>query len=80
MITVGALGFAAGWNAQTTRDTQVLSLVERAQPQIVLAKTGARQQKETLKQNEECQVMPNEGLGQQKANERESSIMKGLVF
>jgi hypothetical protein len=80
MITIGVLGFTAGWNAQTTRGTQILSLVETAEPHVVLAKAGARQQKETLKQNEGCLVMPNEGLGQPKATEQESSIMKGLVF
>lgn len=80
MITVGVLGFAAGWNAQTTRGAQALSLLETAEPHVVLARAGARQEKQALQENEGCKVIPNEGLGQPKATEQENSIMKGLVF
>ena len=80
VITVGLLAFAAGWNARTTMKPQMLSLIERAQPHVVLAKSGARQHKDVQPENEGCPVVPNGDVGQQKSNERDSSIMKGLVF
>ena len=79
MITVGVLGFAAGKHAQTIQGPQVLSLLETAEPHIVLAKTGARQPKEARQENEGCQVIPNEDVKQHKNNEQDIT-MKGLVF
>ena len=80
MITVGMLGFTAGKHAQTASEPELISLFETGRPHVVLAKNGTRQQKEPREQNEGCPVMPNEALGQQKPNETEGSIMKGLVF
>ena len=80
MITVGLFAYTAGRNAQTTTEPQVVNLIELGQPHVVLAKSGTRQQKEALQQNEGCQVVPNEDHSQQKSNEQTSSIMKGLVF
>ena len=80
VITVGMLGFTAGKHAQTASEPQLVSLFETSEPHVVLAKNGTREQKEARPQNEGCPVMPNEGVGQQKSNEQDSSIMKGLVF
>jgi hypothetical protein len=78
LITVGVLGFAAGWNAQATTGTQVFTLVEAAQPHVVLATSATRRQAETREQG--CQVVPNGDVNQQKTKDQDSSIMKGLVF
>ena len=82
MIAVGVLAFAEGWNlnAQLTAGPHVIDLVESGQPRLVLANRGTRQQKEARQQNEGCQLIPNGDLNQQKTNEQDSSIMKGLVF
>ena len=80
MITVGMLGFTAGKHAQPAAEPQLVSLFASGEPHVVLATSGTRQQKGARQQNEGCPVMPNEGLGQQKPNEAESSLMKGLVF
>lgn len=80
MIAVGMLGFTAGRHAQTASEPQLVSLLETGRPHVVLAKSGTRQQREARQQNEGCPVMPNEALGQQRPNETEGSIMKGLVF
>ena len=80
MITVAMLGFTAGKHAQPAAEPQLVSLFATGEPHVVLATTGTRQQKGVRSQNEGCPVMPNEGLGQQKSNEQDSSIMKGLVF
>lgn len=79
-ITVGLVGFAAGKYAQSSTGPQAVGVVEVAQPHVVLAKTGTRRQKDGLPHSEDCQVIPHEDARQQKANEQESSIMKGLVF
>ncbi len=50
------------------------------QSRLVLANRGTRQQKEARQQNEGCQLIPNGDLSQQKTNEQDSSIMKGLVL
>ena len=55
----------------------VVDLVETGQPRVVLANRGTRQQNEARQQWQDCQI-PNDS--QQKANEQNSSIMKGLVF
>ena len=80
MITVGMLGFTAGKHAQPAAEPQLVSLFQTGEPHVVLAKSGTRQQKEARQETEGCPVMPNEALGQQKPNETERSIMKGLVF
>ena len=82
MIAVGVFAFAEGWNlnAQLTAGPHVVDLVESGQPRLVLANRGTRQQKEARQQNEGCQLIPNGDLSQQKTNEQDSSIMKGLVF
>ena len=82
IIAVGVFAFAEGWNlnAQLTAVPHVVDLAETGQPRLVLANRGTRQQKEARQQNEGCQVIPNGDLSQQKTNEQDSSIMKGLVF
>ena len=80
MITVGMLGFTAGKHAQPAAEPQLVSLFQTGEAHVVLAKSGTRQQKEARQETEGCPVMPNGGLGQQKSNEQDSSIMKGLVF
>ena len=79
MIAVGVLAFAAGWNlnAQTTTGPHVVDLIKTGQPHFVLANQGTRQQNEARQQWQDCQI-PNDS--QQKTNEQNSSIMKGLVF
>ena len=80
MITVGMLGFTAGMYAQPNSEPQLVTLLENAQPHVMLAGSGTREQKQARQQNEGCAVVPPGEPGQQKSNEKESSIMKGLVF
>ena len=75
MIVVGVFAIAEGGVK-----VLVVDVSETGQPRVVLAKSGTRQQKEARQQNEGCQVIPNRDFRQQKTNEQDSSIMKGLVF
>jgi len=79
MIAVGVFASAQGRDTQSV-NVRVVDAVETGQPRVVLAKSGMRQQKEMLQQNEGCQVIPNGELSQQKPNEQDGSTMKGLVF
>jgi hypothetical protein len=79
MIAVGLFASAHGQDTQRMK-VLVVDVEASGQPRVVLAKSGTRQQKEMRQQNDGCQVIPNGDLSQQKTNEQESSIMKGLVF
>ncbi|HKY70937.1 MAG TPA: hypothetical protein VJL88_03380 [Nitrospira sp.] len=79
MFAVGVFASAQGRDTQSIK-VLVVDAVESAQPHVVLAKSGMRQQKEARRQNEGCPVVPNESYSQQRNNEQDSSIMKGLVF
>ena len=80
MIAAGVFGFVEGRDWTQSRNLVAFNLVELEQPHMVLAKSATRQQKEARQQSEGCPVIPNEELSQQKTNEHENSIMKGLVF
>lgn len=78
MIAVGVFASAQGRDTHSLQ-VFVVDVVESGQPHVVLAKSGARQPKEMLQQNEGCQVMPNGELSQPKTNAQDIT-MKGLVF
>ena len=80
MIAAGVFGFVEGRDWTQSPNVLVVDLVETSQPQVVLAKSGTRQQKEARQQNEGCLVIPNGELSQQKTNEQDGSAMKGLIF
>jgi quercetin dioxygenase-like cupin family protein len=68
-------------NTSLTQTLKVLVVnVETGQTHLVLANRGTRKEKEARQQNEGCQLIPNEGIGQHKTDEDNSSTMKGLVF
>jgi len=79
MIAVGVFASAQG------RDTQIQNVVVvetsgMEQPNVVLAKRPTRQHKDPRRLNEECEVIPNADPNLQKPTERDSTLMKGLVF
>ncbi len=80
MIAAGVFGFVEGRGWNQSPNVLVGDLVEMEQPHVVLAGTGTRQQKEARQPSEGCPVIPNGDLNQQKTNDQNSSIMKGLVF
>jgi len=77
MITVGLGAFVAGWNAHRAPGLHAATGFHTEEPVVVLTETRMSQ-KPAPRQNEGCEV-PN-GVGQHKSNERDGSIMKGLVF
>ena len=80
VIAAGVFGFVEGRDWTQSPNVRVVEVVEMAQPHVVLAKSATRQQKEAREQTEGCPVIPNGDLSQQKTNDQNSSIMKGLVF
>jgi hypothetical protein len=80
MITIAVVSYAAGKHAATLTEPRVGNAFHTEGPHVVLAKSGSRQQNDARSQNEGCAVIPNGDGGRQKANDRESSVMKGLVF
>lgn len=77
LIAAGVFGFVEGRDWTQSRNVLQVDLIETGQPRVVLANRGTHQQNEARQQWQDCQI-PNDS--QPKANEQNSSLMKGLVF
>ena len=76
MIAVGVFASAQGRDTQTL-NIQAVDAVGTHPPYVVLAGNATRQQKDAA---QECLVIPNRDPRQERPNEQDRTLMKGLVF